>query len=113
MNKDIKVVGPSAIKFDRSTGEFVVHIPGPIDNLFYNHEDPKVIEFFISRRQADKIQYGVDTGERINVTQLEKCFSFAAEFIPDPRTVIEDAADFEKELKDKEIKKRREEELAL
>jgi hypothetical protein len=50
MNKDIKVVGPSAIKFDRSTGEFVVHIPGPIDNLFYNHEDPKVIEFFISRR---------------------------------------------------------------
>ena len=50
MNKEIKVVGPSAIKFDRSTGEFVVHIPGPFDNLFYNNEDPKVIEFFISRR---------------------------------------------------------------
>jgi hypothetical protein len=50
MNKDIKVVGPSAIKFDRSTGEFVVHIPGPIEHLFYNHEDPKCIEFFISRR---------------------------------------------------------------
>ena len=45
--------------------------------------------------------------------QLEKCFSLAAEFIPDPRTVIEDAADFEKELKDKEIRKRREEERAL
>ena len=50
MNKEIKVVGPSAIKFDRSTGEFVVHIPGPFENLFYNNEDPKVIEFFISRR---------------------------------------------------------------
>jgi hypothetical protein len=37
----------------------------------------------------------------------------AAEFIPDPRTVIEDAADYEKELKDREIRKRREEELAL
>jgi hypothetical protein len=37
----------------------------------------------------------------------------AAEFIPDPRTVIEDAADFEKEIKDRELKKRREEELAM
>jgi hypothetical protein len=50
MNKDIKVVGPSAIKFDRSSVEFVVHIPGPFDNLFYNNEDPKDIEIFISRR---------------------------------------------------------------
>lgn len=50
MNKDIKVVGPAAIKFDRSSGEFVVHMPGPIENLFYNGDDPKVIEFFISRR---------------------------------------------------------------
>ncbi|MFM7859682.1 MAG: hypothetical protein ACKO96_49075, partial [Flammeovirgaceae bacterium] len=99
--------GPSAIKFDRSTGEFVVHLSGPIYNLFYDNEDSKAIEFFISKRYADKILYGFETGERINVTQLEKCFSFAAEFTSDPRTIIEDAADIEKELKDK-IRKRRE-----
>ena len=113
MNKDIKVVGPSAIKFDRSSVEFVVHIPGPFDNLFYNNEDPKDIEIFISRRQADKIQYGDQKDERINVTQLEKCFSFAAEFIPYPKTIIGDAVDFEKELKNRELRKRREEELVL
>jgi hypothetical protein len=47
MNNDIKIVGPSAIKFDRSTGEFFVHIQGPIDNLFYNKKIQKLLKLYL------------------------------------------------------------------
>lgn len=43
MTKDIKVVGPANIHMERKSGEFVLNIPGPIDNFFYNSGDPKVI----------------------------------------------------------------------
>lgn len=60
MTKDIKVVGPAAIQFQKSTGKFSIHIPGPLEQVFYCNEDLKVIQFYIRRGQVDKIQYGAN-----------------------------------------------------
>lgn len=49
LTKELKVVGPSNIRLDKSSGNFTVTLPGPLDNFFYNHEDPKVLEFYIRR----------------------------------------------------------------
>ena len=112
MNKDIKVVGPSNIHYDKKSGNFIIHIPGPVENVFYSNDDLKVIQFYIRRSQVEKIQYGQESNERINVAHLELCMTLPMEFIPDPRTVIEDAADVEREAKDRELRKRKEEEEA-
>ena len=88
-------------------------MPGPIDGFFYNQQDPKVIQFYIRRTHADKIQYGIDTGERVNVTHLELAFTLPMEYIPDPRTVLEDAADMEKDARERMLKNKRLEEQAL
>jgi hypothetical protein len=50
MNKDLKVVGPANIEYNKDTGDFVLKIPGPIENAFYCGDDPKVIEFYIRRK---------------------------------------------------------------
>jgi hypothetical protein len=42
----------------------------------------------------------VASGERINVAHLELALRLPMEYIPDPRTVIEDAQDKEKEERD-------------
>ena len=49
MNKDIKAVGPANIKYDKTTGDFMIIIPGPCENCFYNLEDPRMIELYIRR----------------------------------------------------------------
>lgn len=67
MNKDLKTIGPQHIEYDKNTGDFTVTMAGPIDNAFYCADDPKVIEFYIRRKQIDKIAYGVESNERINV----------------------------------------------
>ena len=43
MTKDIKVVGPQNIQFAKNSGNFIVHLPGPLDNIFYCYEDLKVL----------------------------------------------------------------------
>lgn len=113
MNKDIKVIGPSNIYLQKNTGEFTLQIPGPMDNAFYCNEDPKVIEFYIRRTHADKIQYGVESGERINVQHLELAFTLPMQYIPDPRTVLEDAADMERDARDRVMRSKKAEEAAL
>lgn len=100
MNKDIKAIGPANIQFDKASGNFIVNIPGPMENLFFCAADPKLIQFYIRKSQIDKIQYGIDVGEKVNVAHLELCMTLPLEYIPDPRTVIEDAADIEREVKD-------------
>lgn len=35
MDKDIKAVDTSNIQFDKNSGEFILHIPGPMEDLFY------------------------------------------------------------------------------
>lgn len=58
MKKDIKLVGPPNIQFNKTTKQFIISIEGPADGLFYS-EDPKTIEIYIRKSQIDKIQYGV------------------------------------------------------
>ena len=99
MDKDIKAVDPSNIIFNKDTGEFLINIPGPLEDLFYA-EDMKFIKFFIRRSKIDQIQYGVQTGERVNTKTFELAFMLPLEFIPDPRIEIEDKVDAEKELRD-------------
>ena len=72
-----------------------------------------MIEFYIRRTQIEKIQYGVETNERVNVQHLEIALRMPLEYIPDPRTVLEDAADMEKEAKDRELRAKRAQEEAL
>lgn len=56
------------------------------------------------------IAYGVPTTERINVNVgLLLCLRIPMEFIPDPRTIIEDQHDLEKEEKIKALKAKEEE----
>ena len=43
MNKDIKAIGPANIQFDKASGNFIVNIPGPLENLFFCSADPKLI----------------------------------------------------------------------
>lgn len=43
MNKDLKVVGPANIQYDKGSGNFILHMPGPLENIFYNHEDLRLI----------------------------------------------------------------------
>ena len=55
--KDLKIVGPPNIQFDKATRNFIISIEGPADGLFYS-EDPKILEIYIRKSQIDKIQYG-------------------------------------------------------
>lgn len=55
--KDVKIVGPPNIQYDKASRNFVITIEGPADGLFYS-EDPKILEIYIRKSQIDKIQYG-------------------------------------------------------
>lgn len=55
--KDLKLVGPPNIQFDKNSKAFIISIEGPVDNLFYS-DDPKMLEIYIRKTQIDKIQYG-------------------------------------------------------
>jgi hypothetical protein len=88
--KDVKIVGPPNIQYDKVSRNFIITIEGPADGLFYS-EDPKILEIYIRRQQIDKIQYSVQSQERINVAHLELALRLPMEYLPDPRTVIEDA----------------------
>ena len=46
--KDIKIVGPQNIQFDKSSRNFIITIEGPSDGLFYS-EDPKILEIYIRK----------------------------------------------------------------
>ena len=82
-------MGPSNIQFDKATKNFIINMEGPLDNVFYS-EDTKVLEIYIRKTQIDKIQYSVANNERINVGHLEIAYRLPMEYMPDPRTVIED-----------------------
>jgi hypothetical protein len=88
--KELKLAGPQTIHFDKNSKQFVIMIEGPVDGLFYS-DDPKVLELYIRRKQVQSIEYGQPSNERINVQHLEIAFRLPMEYIPDPRTVIEDA----------------------
>ena len=113
LKKQLSIAGPANIHMERKTGDFVINMPGPIDGFFYNSSDPKLIRFFIRTSHVDKIKYGVDDGERINVDHLELALTLPLEYIPDPRTVLEDAADMEKNERERMMKNKKLEEQQL
>ena len=49
----------------------------------------------------------------MNVSHLELAFTLPMEYIPDPRIVLEDAADMEKDARDRMLRNKRAEEQAL
>lgn len=110
--KDLKLVGPPNIQYDKATRNFIISIEGPSDGLFYS-DDTKILEIYIRKQQIDKIQYSVASQERINIAHLELAFRVPMEFVPDPRTVIEDAHDREKEERDLAERRKREQEEKL
>jgi hypothetical protein len=111
MAKDVKVVGPANIQFDKSSGNFIINLPGPLEDVFYSGSEPKVIQFYIRSKAVDKIPYGVESNERINVAHLEQqILTLPMEYLPDPRTVIEDDADIKREAKDRELRMKKQEE---
>jgi len=69
---------------------FIINIEGPADNLFYS-EDNKLLEIYIRTRQADKVVYGGASSEKIKKQDLELAMRLPMEYVPDPRTIIEDA----------------------
>jgi len=96
MKKELAVVGPAAIDYNKTTGEFVITLKTQgMENLFFSQDDPKFLEIYIQDRQVDKIQYGSDAkqDERVNVTHLKLMSRIPMDYYPDPRTVIEDDAD--------------------
>jgi hypothetical protein len=112
LKKDLKISGPPNIQYDKATRNFIISVEGPSDGLFYS-DDVKILEIYIRKQQIDKIQYGVASQERINVAHLELALRLPMEFIPDPRTVIEDAHDREKEERDLADRRKREQEEKL
>ena len=94
-------MGPQAIEFDRGTRAYRVTLPGPIEDAFYNQDDPRIFEIYVSRLQIEKIPYGQESNDRIKVSQLELAHAVPMDEVPDPRVIIEDAADFEKDAKKK------------
>ena len=54
LKKDIKVVGPPNIQFDKNTRTFIITIEGPVENVFYS-DDPKTLEIYIRKSQIDRI----------------------------------------------------------
>jgi len=49
-----------------------LRVKGPLENTFYCAEDPKVVEFYVNpKRAAEKLEYGVENNETINLAHLE------------------------------------------
>lgn len=102
MKKDVKLIVVTDIQFDRSNKTFIGTIPGPCEDVFYS-EDVKCLEIYV-RKNPDKIQYGKPLDYVFKLKDVELCMRVPMEFIPDPRTIIEDAHDHEKEERDRELR---------
>jgi hypothetical protein len=94
MKKEIVIAGPQGIKFDENTHKFTVTFPGPLD-AFYSDEE-KVLELYM-RKTSPPILYGQPSDERINVAHLILGERMPMVLFPDPRIVLEDEADRERE----------------
>lgn len=71
---------------------------------------PRLLELYTRTAQIDKIKYGVASSEKIRKEQLVLSLCSPMEFIPDPRTVIEDDVDRQRFERDAEERMRRAEE---
>ena len=48
LKKDIKVVGPPNIQFEKTNKSFIIHFEGPLENVFYA-DDTKILEIYVRR----------------------------------------------------------------
>jgi len=48
--KEVKVVGPYAINFDKQTKQFEIVIEGPLEEVFYNQNEPRLLEIYIREK---------------------------------------------------------------
>lgn len=91
--KDYGLVGPSRINYDPTKHTFTINFDPPPngEEVFYSQEQ-KILEIYVRKAQIDKIKYGADAdpSEKIKVEQLSCVVKIPMEYIPDPRTVIED-----------------------
>lgn len=110
LKKDIAITGPPGIQFDQNTKKFTVVFNGPLD-VFYS-DDEKILELYV-RKASPPIPYGEPSDERVNVGFLTVGARMPMVLFPDPRIILEDEADREKEEKHKEEIKRQEEEDRL
>jgi hypothetical protein len=103
MKKELAVIGPGQIEFNRESGEFIATLKMPsLDGIFFNEEDPKFLEVYIQDKQVDKIKYGAEATDnsKINVAHLKISNRVPMVYFPDPRTLIEDDADRQKYERD-------------
>lgn len=56
MKKDVKLVGPSNIQFDRNAMMYIVTMEGPVEDVF-NSQEPKLLELYV-RKKPETIPYG-------------------------------------------------------
>ena len=111
LKKDVVIVGPPGINFDQNTQKFTVTFPGPLD-AFYS-DDEKILELYM-RKTSPPILYGQPSDERINISHLLIGDRMPMVLFPDPRIVLEDEADKEREerIKEAQMKQEAEEKLA-
>jgi len=104
--KPICLTGPPGIQLNKTTREFVIQFPGPLDNVFYSKDDEKYLEVYLrDKGDVNNIKYGVPDNERIKVEHLALVYRIKCENVPDPRTEVEDAHDLEMYQAEQERKK--------
>lgn len=96
MDKALVVVGPPQMQLNKDTMEFIIELPGPLENVWHDKEDPKYVEIYVRKTgNIGAIKYGVPDNERIKVDSLSLVHRQKLDVFPDPRTEIEDAKDRE------------------
>jgi hypothetical protein len=101
LKKETMGIGPQHIRFDKQIKEFTAKFE--IEDILYADE-PKLCELY-ARNKPQSIPYSQAHG-KFDYGHLELVQRIPMELIPDPRVMIEDAVDREKE--DREEMKRQE-----
>jgi hypothetical protein len=93
VNKQISIIGPAGIEYDKETGAYTVTLKTQgMENLFFSQDEPKFLELWVQTKQVEKIKYGAEAqpDERVNTKHLHLSARLPMDYYPDPRVVIED-----------------------
>ena len=92
---------------DWDSGKFTALFPPCEEEVFYS-DNPKLLEVY-HRIKPEGIPYGEPSNERVRLSRgVVLCLRVPMEFIPDPRTVFEDAQDKEMDERKREEQRKRE-----
>jgi len=95
MKKDIILIPPTNMSYNKSNLEFTISIPLNPDSVLYT-EPRHVIEFYI-RNKPGTIPYGQQITEKINLQHLTLSQRTYLDWFPDPRVIVEDQIDLQRE----------------